>query len=64
MKDASHHLRHVQKKVIQEARKQHPLEGVVLIAETASEPEVALNHTKKHPRHIPAPPRIKSPSIH
>ncbi len=66
MKDESHHLRHVQKKVLQEARKQEPLERMVLTAEIATviEPEMPGGHVRKHPRHIPAPPRIKSPSIH
>jgi len=62
MKDRSHHLNHIQKKVIQETRKQAPLERVVL-SSVMQEPQVMAS-PKKRTRHIPAPPRIKSPAFH
>lgn len=73
MKDANHHIRHVQKKIIQETRKEAFINHEKMILQNVSAntletkntvPEASALPKKKHPRHIPAPPRIKSPAFH
>lgn len=64
MKDANHHLLHIQKKVVQEARKHQPIENVIIGSALVLEKEIEGSPAKKKPRHIPSPKRIKTLNFH